>query len=46
MMIGVAINTVGFAITLAIYRCPACDTYLGRLRKDKLRCPGCDAKVK
>jgi len=46
MMIGTAIFTAAFALTLAIYRCPVCDTYLSRFRKDKLRCPSCNAQVK
>jgi len=46
MAIGIAIFTAAFALTLAIYRCPVCDTYLSRFRKEKLRCPGCDAKVR
>ena len=46
IMIGTAIYTLAFALTLAIYRCPVCDKYLSRFRPDKLHCPGCDAKVK
>ena len=45
-IIGFAIFMVAFAMTLAIYRCPVCDTYLSRFRPDKLHCPCCDAKVK
>jgi hypothetical protein len=46
MMIGFAVFMAAFALTLAIYRCPVCDTYLSRFRPDKLHCPSCDAKVK
>ncbi|MGB7984910.1 MAG: hypothetical protein WCF54_07100 [Terracidiphilus sp.] len=46
MMIGTAIFTLAFALTLAIYRCPVCDTYLSRFRPNKLHCPNCNAKVK
>jgi hypothetical protein len=46
MMIGIAIFTAAFALTLAIYRCPVCDKYLSRFRPDKLCCPACNAKVK
>jgi hypothetical protein len=46
ILIGTAIFTLAFAVTLAIYRCPVCDKYLSRFRADKLRCPSCDAKVK
>jgi hypothetical protein len=45
-IIGAAFYTAGLAMTLAIYRCPVCDKYLSRFRPDKLRCPGCNAKVK
>jgi hypothetical protein len=43
---GCAVFTVAFTLTLAIYRCPVCDTYLSRFRPDKLRCPNCNAQVK
>jgi hypothetical protein len=46
MAIGIAIFTAAFALTLAIYRCPVCDTYLSRFRPDKLRCPSCNAQVR
>jgi len=46
IMIGTAIYTLAFALTLAIYRCPVCDKYLSRFRPDKLHCSNCSAKVK
>jgi len=46
MVIGFAIFTAAFALTLAIYRCPVCDKYLSRFRTDRLCCPGCNARVK
>jgi hypothetical protein len=46
MLIGFAIFTGAFAMTLAIYRCPVCDKYLSRFRADRLRCPKCGAQVK
>jgi hypothetical protein len=45
-MIGYAITLVAFAVQLATYRCPVCDKFLSRVRKDKPYCPGCNAKVK
>jgi hypothetical protein len=45
-IISIAIGMVAFAMRLAIYRCPLCDQYLGRLGNDKLHCPNCNAKVK
>jgi hypothetical protein len=45
-MIGSAIIFVAFAIQLATYRCPVCDKFLSRVRKNKPNCPGCNAKVK
>ena len=44
--IGWGLFTAAFTLTLAIYRCPVCDTYLSRFRPDKLHCPGCDAQIK
>ena len=46
LLIGFAIFSAAFALTLAIYRCPVCDKYLSRFRPDKRRCPGCDAQIK
>jgi hypothetical protein len=46
LIISAGLFTAAFALTLAIYRCPVCDTYLSRFRPDKLHCPACDAKVK
>jgi energy-converting hydrogenase Eha subunit E len=37
--VGAGIFTCAFALTLAIYRCPACDKYLSRFRPDKTKCP-------
>ena len=39
------IMVVAFAVTLAVYRCPACDKYLSRFRKDKLHCPACGTRI-
>ena len=44
-MIGYSAFSIAFAVQLAIYRCPICDAYLGRM-KDKLHCPRCNAQVK
>jgi hypothetical protein len=41
-----AIFSVAFALTLAIYRCPVCDRYLSPSRPSKLRCPRCKAQVR
>ena len=44
--VGLAIFTLGLAMTFAMYRCPVCDTYLSRFRPDKLRCSSCNAQVR
>jgi hypothetical protein len=44
--IAFSILTIAFVLTLAIYRCPVCDTFLGRFRPSEEFCPGCDAQVK
>jgi len=43
---GLGIFFVGFALTLAIYRCPVCNRYLSRFRPDKRKCPNCGAQVR
>jgi hypothetical protein len=45
-LVGAGIFTCAFALTLAIYRCPACDKYLSRFRPDKTKCPGCGVQVR
>ena len=45
-LIGLALLMSGGAMTLAIYRCPACDRYLNKYRPDKERCTHCGAKVR
>jgi hypothetical protein len=44
--VGYAALSIAFVVQVAIYRCPVCDTYLGRKLKDKLHCPTCNARVK
>ncbi len=45
-LVGLGIFTVAFAVTLAIYRCPACDRYLSRFRPDKEKCAHCGVRVR
>jgi hypothetical protein len=45
-LVGLGIFTAAFAVTLAIYRCPACDRYLSRFRPDKEECAHCGARVR
>ena len=45
-LVGLGIFTGAFAVTLAIYRCPACDRYLSRFRPDKEKCAHCGARVR
>jgi hypothetical protein len=45
-LIGLGIFMSGFAITLAIYRCPVCDHYLSKFRPDKTKCAHCGARVR
>ena len=45
-LVGAGIFSVAFALTLAIYRCPACDRYLSRFRPRKDQCPNCNAKIR
>ncbi len=44
--IGFALFTAAFAVTLAIYRCPVCDTYISRFRKQKDLCGACGARIR
>lgn len=46
MFVGAGIFSAVCALTLAIYRCPVCDRYLGRFRPRKELCPNCGAKVR
>jgi hypothetical protein len=41
--VSVGISTAGYAVCLAVYRCPACDR---RLNPRKGHCPGCGVKVR
>lgn len=43
--IGFAIITAALALTFAIYRCPACDRYLSRFRRDKKHCANCGVRA-
>jgi hypothetical protein len=45
-LIGFAIFSSAFVLTLAIYRCPVCDKYLSRFRPRKEYCQSCGAKVR
>jgi hypothetical protein len=45
-LVGLGIFTGASAVTLAIYRCPACDQYLSRFRPDKKKCAHCGARVR
>jgi hypothetical protein len=45
-LVGAGIFSAGFAITLAIYRCPVCDHYLNKFRASKELCSHCGAKVR
>ncbi|MFZ0913299.1 MAG: hypothetical protein WBQ76_14095 [Candidatus Korobacteraceae bacterium] len=45
-LIGLGIFMSGFAMTLAIYRCPVCDHYLSKFRPDKTKCAHCGARVR
>ena len=42
-IVGIAIMTAAFVLSLAVYRCPVCDRYLGL---NKERCPHCGAKLR
>jgi hypothetical protein len=45
-MIGFAVFTVAFALTLALYRCPVCDAYLSRFRPKKECCGKCGVRIR
>lgn len=45
-IVGAGVFTAAFAMTLAIYRCPACDHYLNKFRPNKEKCAHCGAKVR
>jgi hypothetical protein len=45
-LIGLGILMSGFAMTLAMYRCPVCDHYLSKYRPDKHKCAHCGARVR
>jgi hypothetical protein len=45
-MAGLLTMTIALAVQRAIYRCPVCDTFLGRKLKGKYFCPNCDTQVK
>jgi|HubBroStandDraft_3_1064219.scaffolds.fasta_scaffold00777_9 hypothetical protein len=45
-LIGFGILTAAFAVTLAIYRCPVCDHYLSRFRREKDKCDHCGAVIR
>lgn len=44
-MVGFGIFSSAFAMSLAIYRCPACDHFLSRFRPRKDLCGHCGARV-
>ncbi len=46
MISSMAIYSATYALTLAIYRCPVCDKYLGRFSAEKLHCPNCNVQVR
>jgi hypothetical protein len=45
-MVGYGTFSIAFAMQLALYRCPICDSFLARRLKDKIRCPRCNAQVR
>jgi hypothetical protein len=44
--VGAGIFSAAFVITLAIYRCPACDRYISRFRPDKTKCAHCGVRIR
>jgi hypothetical protein len=43
---GFGIFSAACALTLAIYRCPICDSFIHRLRRSKEHCSTCGAKIR
>src|SRR5579864_7437035 len=44
-VVGFGIFTTAFALTLAIYRCPACDHFISRFRRRKDQCGFCQTRI-
>jgi len=43
---GLAVFFIGAGLAVAIYRCPVCNKFLSRFRRDESKCPNCGAQVR